>query len=109
MIRRPPRSTLFPYTTLFRSSQGARWAVEQGYGFPGDLEAIEANGELPAADPDAVSERAKERGKSQLGTVGSGNHFVEVGYVAETFDAAVAQRLGLRSEEHTSELQSPCN
>ena len=76
-------------------SQGARWAVEQGYGFPGDLEAIEANGELPAADPDAVSERAKERGKSQLGTVGSGNHFVEVGYVAETFDAAVAQRLGL--------------
>ena len=76
-------------------SRGARWAVEQGYGFPGDLEAIEANGELPAADPDAVSERAKERGKSQLGTVGSGNHFVEVGYVAETFDAAVAQRLGL--------------
>src|SRR2546428_11281353 len=76
-------------------SQGARWAVEQGYGFPGDLEAIEANGELPAADPGAVSERAKERGKSQLGTVGSGNHFVEIGYVAETFDAAVAQRLGL--------------
>src|SRR2546427_718125 len=74
-------------------SQGARWAVEQGYGFPGDLEAIEVNGELPAADPDAVSERAKERGKSQLGTVGSGNHFVEVGYVAETFDPA--ERRGL--------------
>ncbi len=75
--------------------QGARWAVEQGYGVPADLEAIEANGELPGAEPDCVSERAKERGKSQLGTVGSGNHFVEVGYVAETFDPVVAQRLGL--------------
>ena len=75
--------------------EGARWAVEQGYGHPSDLEAIEANGELPAADPDCVSDRAKERGKSQLGTVGSGNHFVEVGYVAETFDPAVASRLGL--------------
>ncbi len=74
---------------------GAAWAVEQGYGFPADLAAIEANGELPGADPDAVSERAKQRGKGQLGTVGSGNHFVEVGYVAETFDPAAAQRLGL--------------
>src|SRR5438445_5904794 len=76
--------------------RGARWAVEQGYGFPADLEAIEANGELPGADPDAVSERAKQRGKSQLGTVGSGNHFVEVGYVGERAAAAAAQRLGLR-------------
>ena len=75
--------------------RGARWAVEQGYGTAADLEAIEANGELPGAAADRVSERAKERGKSQLGTVGSGNHFVEVGYVAETFDTAVAQRLGL--------------
>src|SRR2546426_1436570 len=100
--------------------QGARWAVEQGYGDPADLEAIEANGTLPDADPDCVSDRAKERGKSQLGTVGSGNHFVEVGYVAERYDKRVADRLGLgaatvtvyihsRSEEHTSELQSPCN
>ncbi len=75
--------------------QGARWAVEQGYGFPADLEAIEGNGELPGAEPDSVSERAKERGKAQLGTVGSGNHFVEVGYVAEALDPPVAQRLGL--------------
>ena len=74
---------------------GARWAVEHGFGVPADLEAIEANGTLEGADPGAVSERAKERGKSQLGTVGSGNHFVEVGYVAETFDAAAAARLGL--------------
>ncbi|OLC46166.1 MAG: RNA-splicing ligase RtcB [Gemmatimonadetes bacterium 13_1_40CM_4_69_5] len=75
--------------------EGARWAVEHGFGVPADLEAIEANGTLEGADPGAVSDRAKERGKSQLGTVGSGNHFVEVGYVAETFDAAAAARLGL--------------
>src|SRR3989475_4129543 len=75
--------------------QGARWAVEQGYGDPADLEAIEANGTLPDADPDCVSDHAKERGKSQLGTVGSGNHFVEVGYVAERHDERVADRLGL--------------
>src|SRR3989442_5956263 len=49
-------------------SPGARWAVEQGYGFPGDLEAIEANGELPAADPGAASERAKERGTGPVCT-----------------------------------------
>ena len=74
---------------------GARWVVEQGYGDPADLEAIEGNGTLPDADPDCVSDRAKERGKSQLGTVGSGNHFVEVGYVAERHDERVADRLGL--------------
>jgi len=74
---------------------GARWAVERGYGREADLEAIEAGGALPGADPACVSERAKQRGAGQLGTVGSGNHFVEVGYVAETFDPAVAARLGL--------------
>src|SRR5712691_3696686 len=76
-------------------SDGARWAVDNGFGVPADLEAIEANGRLEGADAGAVSDRAKERGKSQLGTVGSGNHFVEVGYVAETYDAAAAARLGL--------------
>ena len=75
-------------------SQGARWTVEQGYGTERDLECIEANGTLPA-DLDAVSPRAKDRGKNQLGTVGSGNHFVEVGYVAEVFDEVAANRLGL--------------
>jgi tRNA-splicing ligase RtcB len=76
-------------------SQCARWTVERGYGTERDLECIEANGTLPA-DPGAVSQRAKERGKNQLGTVGSGNHFVEVGYVAEVFDQVAANRLGLR-------------
>jgi tRNA-splicing ligase RtcB (3'-phosphate/5'-hydroxy nucleic acid ligase) len=75
--------------------EGARWVVERGYGTESDLEAIEGQGNLPGADPTCVSERAKERGRGQLGTVGSGNHFVEVGYVAERYDAAVADRLGL--------------
>jgi tRNA-splicing ligase RtcB len=74
---------------------GARWTVAQGYGREADLEAIESDGAMPEADPDCVSERAKERGKDQLGTVGSGNHFVEVGYVAERFDERVSDRLGL--------------
>ena len=75
--------------------QGARWTVEHGYGRERDLECIEANGSLPG-DPDMVSQRAKKRGATQLGTVGSGNHFVEVGYVAEIYDEDVANRLGLR-------------
>lgn len=75
-------------------TQGARWTVDEGFGTARDLEAIEANGTL-AGDPDRVSDKAKQRGKSQLGTVGSGNHFVEVGYVAEVFDEPTAQRLGL--------------
>ena len=74
--------------------RGARWTVDEGYGTERDLECIEANGTLPG-DPGAVSERAKKRGGPQLGTVGSGNHFVEVGYVAETYDERVANRLGL--------------
>ena len=75
-------------------TRGAEWAVEQGYGTERDLECIEAGGAL-AGNPDAVSERAKKRGLNQLGTVGSGNHFVEVGYVAEVYDERVATRLGL--------------
>ncbi|HWP37992.1 MAG TPA: RtcB family protein [Gemmatimonadales bacterium] len=73
---------------------GAAWAVKNGYGTPRDLECIEAGGRLEG-DPDAVSARAKQRGRDQLGTVGSGNHFVEVGHVAAVFDDAVARQLGL--------------
>jgi tRNA-splicing ligase RtcB len=86
--------------------QGARWAVEQGYGDPADLAAIEANGTLPDADPDCVSDRAKERGRGQLGTVGSGNHFVEVGYVSERYDDRVADRLGLATATVTVFIHS---
>ncbi|MFQ6046149.1 MAG: RtcB family protein [Gemmatimonadales bacterium] len=85
--------------------RGAPWAVEQGYGVPRDLECMEAGGSLPG-EPDQVSPRAKKRGAPQLGTVGSGNHFVEVGYVAEVYDENVAQRLGLAPDTVTFFIHS---
>jgi tRNA-splicing ligase RtcB len=75
--------------------EGARWAVARGFGSRADLDVIEEGGRLPGADPEQVSERAIERGKPQLGTVGSGNHFIEVGHVAEVFDAKAADAFGL--------------
>lgn len=74
---------------------GAGWAVSQGFGTPADLERIEEGGTISWADPEKVSEKALERGRSQLGTLGSGNHFVEVGMVEEIFDAEVARVFGL--------------
>jgi len=71
---------------------GARWAVSRGFGTERDLECIEGGGRLEG-EPDRVGNRAKERGKNQVGTVGSGNHFVEVGYVDEVYDPALAARL----------------
>jgi tRNA-splicing ligase RtcB len=58
--------------------EGARWCVKRGYGWPEDLAAIEAGGCLPGADPAQVSTRAVARGRDQLGTVGSGNHYLEI-------------------------------
>lgn len=81
--------------------RGARWAVEKGFGSSADLEHIEEQGCIEGGDPDRVSERAMERGRAQLGTVGSGNHFVEVGYVAEVFDEAIARTLGLWKDQAT--------
>jgi len=75
-------------------TRGAEWAVSEGFGRFRDLECIEAGGRL-AADPDCVSARAKERGLNQVGTVGSGNHFVEIGHVVEVFDERIATTLGL--------------
>jgi tRNA-splicing ligase RtcB (3'-phosphate/5'-hydroxy nucleic acid ligase) len=75
--------------------QGAAWVVHNGYGTEDDLDRIEARGTLPGAEPGRVSERAVQRGRDQLGTVGSGNHFIEVGYVDEVYDATVAERFGL--------------
>jgi len=75
--------------------QGATWAVRQGFGEAADLEHIEAQGTLPGADPEAVSERALERGRDQLGTLGSGNHFLEIQQVETIHDEAAAQVLGL--------------
>lgn len=74
---------------------GAGWAVKQGYGDQADLEATEDGGVMSAADPEKVSPRALERGKDQLGTLGSGNHFIEVEVVEEVFDEGIAGAFGL--------------
>ncbi len=76
-------------------ARGVRWAVDAGFGDAEDMAHIEAEGCLPGADPDCVSARAKERGRDQLGTLGSGNHFVELQEVAEIFDAQLANAMGL--------------
>jgi tRNA-splicing ligase RtcB (3'-phosphate/5'-hydroxy nucleic acid ligase) len=74
---------------------GCRWAVQEGYGSAVDLAHIEAGGRIDGADPDLVSQHALDRGNDQLGTLGSGNHFVEVGYVQEIFEVDLAAKLGL--------------
>src|SRR3990172_7686218 len=81
--------------------KGARWAIERSFGTAGDLDHIEEHGCIEGADPDRVSEKAMERGKAQLGTLGSGNHFVEVGYVAEVYDETLARALGLWKDQVT--------
>jgi tRNA-splicing ligase RtcB len=75
--------------------QGSRWMVENGYGEPRDAEFTEAGGALPGARAQQVSARAKERGRPQLGTLGSGNHFLEIQFVEQVADPVTAQRLGL--------------
>ena len=80
-------------------TRGAAWAVERGFGLADDLAHLEAGGCLPGADPDAVSARAKARGRLQLGTLGSGNHFCEVGRIDEILDAAAATAFGLSLDQ----------
>ena len=75
--------------------QGARWALAKGYATPEDLKRTEEFGCLEGADPDKASQRAKQRGKGQLGTLGAGNHFLEVDVVEEIFDAEAAAVMGL--------------
>jgi len=81
--------------------RGAWWTIQHGYGSSEDLDHIEAQGSIPGADPECVSERALERGRAQLGTLGSGNHFVEVGYVDEVYDQEAASILGLERDQMT--------
>jgi tRNA-splicing ligase RtcB len=76
--------------------QGAAWAVRRGEGLAADLERLESDGRIPGADPTAVSERARERGRRQLGTLGSGNHFLEIQVVDEIHDEATARAFGVR-------------
>ncbi|MGQ9604161.1 MAG: RtcB family protein [bacterium] len=75
--------------------EGAGWAVRNGYGGPEDLERTEEHGCMEKADPSTVSERALMRGRDQLGTLGSGNHFLEVDVVEEIFDEHVANVFGI--------------
>ena len=77
------------------ATQGAKWAVDRGFGEAEDLDYIEEGGCLEGADFNLVSDRAFERGRSQLGTIGSGNHFVEVGFVDQVFDPRLAACVGL--------------
>ncbi|NUP00491.1 MAG: RtcB family protein [Nonomuraea sp.] len=74
---------------------GARYAVERGHGVPGDLERCEDRGAVADADPSAIGSRARERGLHQVGSLGSGNHFLEVEAVTEVYDEAVARAYGL--------------
>jgi tRNA-splicing ligase RtcB (3'-phosphate/5'-hydroxy nucleic acid ligase) len=79
--------------------EGAGWMVRNGYGEPADLEHCEENGAIDGADPAAVGDRPRQRGLAQVGTLGSGNHFLEVQYVERVFEPEIAQRLGLYENE----------
>jgi len=81
--------------------KGARWAVEQGFGNAEDLEKIESGGCINGADPTLISNKAYERGRAQQGTLGSGNHFLEVQYVDEIYDERAANSLGLFKDHIT--------
>ncbi|GAB5047477.1 RtcB family protein [Thermodesulfovibrio sp. TK110] len=86
--------------------KGAIWAVEQGYGEADDLKRIESHGCLDGADPEVISKKAYERGKDQLGTLGSGNHFLEVQYVDEVYEPEIAQAMGLFKNQITVMIHS---
>jgi len=75
--------------------EGSRWMLEKGYASREDLDRTEEFGRVPGADAAFVSDRARERGRDQLGTLGAGNHFIEVDKVAEVYDQAIAARLGI--------------
>jgi tRNA-splicing ligase RtcB len=77
-------------------SGGAKWAVERGWGTPADLERIEERGQMMHARPGAVSRQAKRRQRDEMGTLGSGNHYLEVQEVTQVFDAETAAAFGLR-------------
>jgi tRNA-splicing ligase RtcB len=76
--------------------QGSRWALKKGYARKQDIERTEESGQLAGADPGQVSQRAKQRGMPQVGTLGAGNHFIEVDVIDEVYDEEAAQAMGLR-------------
>jgi tRNA-splicing ligase RtcB len=78
---------------------GARWAVERGLGEQADLERIEEHGCMQGADPDQISEHAKERQKNEMGTLGSGNHYLEVQKVVSIYNEDIAQAFGIKLDD----------
>lgn len=87
-------------------TEGMGWTLQQGYAWEDDLERAEEGGRMAGADPAKVSRRARQRGRRQLGTLGSGNHFVEVGVVREVFDAQAAESFGLEKGSVTVMIHS---
>lgn len=81
--------------------KGARYGLEKGYGWNSDIERTEESGCMKTADPSAVSQRAKERGSDQLGTLGSGNHFLEIQQVVEIYDKKAAEVFGIFENQIT--------
>jgi tRNA-splicing ligase RtcB len=86
--------------------KGVKWVVEKGYGEKEDIEHCEEEGIMAGADASAVSERAKQRGKDQLGSLGAGNHFLEVQRVEEIFDEEIAKIFGLFKNQVTIMIHS---
>jgi len=78
---------------------GAQWAVSLGYGTPEDLEYIEENGRMPGADPKCVSDKAKKRQYRQVGTLGSGNHYLEIQYIDTIYEPEAAAAMGLKEKD----------
>jgi tRNA-splicing ligase RtcB len=91
--------TLDPIDMNAMLTGGARWAVERGWGDRRDLERIEEEGTMAGAKPEHVSDRAKERQRREMGTLGSGNHYLEVQAIAEIFDAPAARAFELATDD----------
>ncbi len=79
--------------------EGCEWAVERGYGWPKDLDHIEEGGRMEGADASKVSNRAKQRGAPQLGTLGAGNHFLEIQRVEKIYDEKIAKEMGIFKDQ----------
>ena len=87
-------------------AKGVDWTIRQGFGTKADKAVLEEEGRMDNANPDRVSKRAKERGLSQLGSLGSGNHFCELSYVAEVYDDEAARAFGLQKDALTVMIHS---
>lgn len=85
---------------------GAKWAIDQGMGFPEDLDHMESKGCIEKAEGSLVSSHAKDRGRNQLGSIGSGNHFIELGYVQTIFCENSAQKWGIEKDQLTILIHS---